>query len=455
MPLKKNDVIELNIESCSLSGSGIGHACDGMAVFVPASAVGDVLSVHILKVKSNYAFGKIEEIIAPSPDREENTCPVFPKCGGCLFRHITYDAELRLKEAQVRENLKRIGHVEIQPDSIIPSKKIDGYRNKAQYPVSLENGTLKIGFFAPRSHRVIDCRSCLLQPESFKVILKVVKKWIIKNNITVFDEKTGEGLLRHIYIRKAERTGEISVSLIINGERINGGDSLVSELLRKVPEIKSVTVNVNREKTNVILGEKLYPIYGGKYITDVLCGLKVRLSPLSFYQVNTDQAETLYNKAAEYAALSGNETVVDLYCGAGTIGLSMAKNAKEIIGVEIVPDAVADAEANAALNGITNARFICADAASAAETLKKEGVAPDVVIVDPPRKGCAPELLKTVADMSPEKFIYISCDSATLARDCDIMRGYGYYPTKIAPVDMFPRTGHVETVCLMSRVEGK
>ncbi len=364
---------------------------------------------------------------------------------------MSYKAELKIKETQVRENFRRIGGIELTPEPIIGAKNTDRYRNKAQYPLEQDGGALKIGFFAPRSHRVIDCRACRLQPNVFAQILGVFDKWITENSIPVYDEASHTGLLRHIFLRQAPSTGEIAVCAVINGGSLKNSDTLVKALTGACPDIKSIVLNINREKTNVILGEKCVTLWGADYITDVLCGLKFRVSPLSFYQVNTAQAERLYQKAGEFAALTGQETVLDLYCGTGTIGLTLAATAKKIIGIETVPQAIEDAKRNADENGIKNAEFICADASQAAAELKARNVSPDVVVLDPPRKGCAPELIETVTAMSPEKIVYISCNSATQARDCKLFASCGYKVTRCAPVDMFPRTGHTEVVCLLER----
>ncbi len=450
MSVRKNDRIELEIKSCTAQGDGVGHY-DGLTIFVANAAVGDVVIAHLLKVKSKIAFAKVEKIIVPSQDRIEVDCPVFSKCGGCTFRHISYEQELEIKQNEVAQTMKRIGHIEIEPQPIIGAKKYNRYRNKAQYPISIENGNLKIGFFAPRSHRVVDCRDCLLQPESFENILETFDKWVTENEINIYDEIAHRGLLRHIYIRQVSG-GDTLVCAVINGDSLPHTDRLIEGLTRNNPKIKGIVLNVNKHKTNVILGKKCVTIWGDGYITDKLCGLKFRISPLSFYQVNSKQTEKLYEKAAEYAALSGNETLFDIYCGIGTIGLILASKAKQVVGIEIVPDAVENAKENAKINGIENARFICSDAAKAAEQLKSEGVFADVVVVDPPRKGCSPELLNTIIEMSPDRLVYISCNPATLARDCAILDNHGYKTSHLTPVDMFPRTGHVETVVLMSRV---
>ena len=446
--MRKNDEIEIEITDMSAEGSGIGRY-DGMAVFVPCTAVGDRVRALVLKVKKTYAFGKLLAVISPSPDRIENDCLSFNRCGGCVYRHISYTSECRIKSGKVYEAVKRIGGVDLKPQEIIGSDTPDRYRNKAQYPVA-QDGTL--GFYAFHSHRIIPCGECALQPEIFGKITAAVTGWIRERGVSVYNEETHKGLLRHIYLRLAEKTGEIMAVAVINGESLPFSDDFVERLLSVCGEnLKSVQLNINREKTNVILGNKCKLLYGEEYITDILCGVKVRLSPLSFYQVNRATAENLYAKAAEYAEPDG-KTVLDLYCGAGTIGLSMAHKAKRIIGAEIVPEAIEDAKYNARLNGIENAEFICADAAKAAKLLNEKDLKPDVIILDPPRKGCSPELIDTVAkDFHPERVVYVSCDPATLARDIKLFSEKGYTLKEYTPVDMFPRTAHVETVALLSQ----
>ncbi len=448
--MKKNDIIQLNIDAMSSLGSGIGRY-EGLAVFVPLSAVGDSLLVRILKVKSNCAFGKIEEILTPSPTRCNSDCTVFSKCGGCVYRHISYEEELKIKQQSVEDAVKRIGKVSLNSQPIVSNGKSSCYRNKAQYPVS-EVG--KVGFFANHSHRIIENTECALQPEEFARICQIFTFWMQTSGNLPYNEQTGKGLVRHLYIRKGEKTGEIMVCLVINGDKVNAAKRLVEDLKEELGEkLGSVVLNINKQKTNVILSDKCVNLYGDGYIYDVLCGVKVRLNPLSFYQVNRDMAELLYSKAAEYAKPEG-KTVLDLYCGAGTIGLSMANAAKNIIGVEIIPEAVEDAKFNAQNNGINNARFICSDAADAAKTLAKENIKPDVIIVDPPRKGCSEELLYTIAkDFAPERLVYVSCDPATLARDINILNGFGYILKEYTPFDLFPRTSHCETVALLIKGE--
>lgn len=451
MALKKNDEIELYIESFASEGSGIGHF-DGMAVFVGGAAAGDTVIAHIIKVKKTYAVGKTVKIIRRSDDRIAPDCEAFPSCGGCAFRHISYDAELKMKRQRVEDAFSRLAKIDIKAEEIIGADSIDGYRNKAEYPVSFDGERLKIGFYAARSHRIIDCGNCRLQPPVFAKIVKIIRIWIAENGISVYDAEKHKGLIRHIYLRQGAVTKEIMVCLVINGDTLPKADRLLENLLI-IPEIKSVVININKDKTNVILGDTSKTVWGEDYIYDILCGVKIRLSPLSFYQVNHAQAEKLYSKAAEFAGLQNTETVLDMYCGAGTIGLSMAERAKKIIGAEIIPEAVEDAKFNAELNGINNAEYYCADAAKASLMLKEKGVLAQVVILDPPRKGCDAELIKTVSGMSPERIVYVSCDPSTLARDCAVFKEFGYEVKRLAAVDMFPRTTHVETVVLMSRVE--
>lgn len=445
--IKNQDVI-LKIDNMSAEGSGVGRY-ENMAVFVPLTAVGDTVKVKIVKLKKTYAYGKLLEIIEPSNSRTEPDCPVFKTCGGCVYRHINYAGQCRIKEQKVYENIKRIGGADIKPQPIISAESPCRYRNKAQYPVS-ENGN--VGFFATHSHRIIESNSCLLQPEIFDKICAVFSDFVRANNISVYSEETGKGLLRHLYLRIAEKTGEIMVCAVINGDSLPKSDVLLENLQNLLGEnLKSFQLNINKKDTNVILGEKCVTLFGQDYITDVLCGVKFRISPLSFYQVNRTMAEKLYDKAAFYADAEG-KNVIDLYCGAGTIGLTLAHKAKSVIGVEIVPEAIADAKINAKINGIENARFICGDAAASAQKLAKENIKADVVILDPPRKGCEESLIKTVANgFAPERVVYVSCDSATLARDIKIFAALGYKLIEYTPVDMFPATSHVETAALLVR----
>ncbi len=443
----KNQEIILGIDSISSSGSGVGRY-EGIAVFVPLSAVGDKLRVKILKVKKTYAFAKIEEILEPAPTRIQPDCDVFSRCGGCVYRHISYQEELRIKQNAVYENIKRIGGVDMQPQPILALSR-ERYRNKAQYPVSQSGG---VGFFAPNSHRIIETDCCCLQPAVFDEICAAFSSFIKEKNISVYCEETHSGLIRHLYLRQGAKTREIMVCAVINGSSLPYEAEFVSRMQSLLGDsLASVLININTEKTNVILGNRCRVLYGREYITDILCDTAFRISPLSFYQVNRTMAELLYKKAGEYAE-ADNKTVIDLYCGAGTIGLSIAKKAKKLIGVEIIPEAVENAKTNAQINGILNAEFICGDAASAAQLLADNGETADVVILDPPRKGCERALLETVAKkISPARLVYISCDSATLARDIAVLRELGYYLEEYTPADLFPATAHTECAALLKR----
>lgn len=454
MTLKKNDLIKLSITSATAEGSGIGRTEDGIAVFVPLSAIGDELEVRILKVKKTYAFGKIEKIIVPAKSRIEADCPYYSKCGGCVWRHITYEEECNIKTQKVIDSAERIGKLEnIKFRPIISCDNIFRYRNKAQFPIGKDkNGNTLIGFYSFHSHRIVDCKDCMLQPEIFAKVIAVTRKFIEKTNADIYDEQSGKGRLRHLYIRMGEVTGELMVCYVVNGNGLKQEDLLISMLKSELPMLKSIIINSNREKTNVILGAKNRTAYGRDYIVDELCGLKFKISPFSFWQVNRRQAEKLYNKAKEYANLNFDEILLDLYCGTGTIGLTMANKCKKLIGVEIVEDAVNDAVENARVNNITNAQFICADAAQAADKLNKKGLKPDVIILDPPRKGCGEELVNTVSKMSPKRIVYVSCDPATLSRDLNYFKDCGYIAKEITPCDMFSRTSHVESVCLIERI---
>ena len=450
MELKKNDIIELEISSMSSEGSGIGRTDEGLAVFVPMSAIGDKLLVRILKVKKTHAFGKIEKILIPSADRIEPSCPVFRLCGGCVYSHITYESEIQIKEKRVADAIKRIGGIITVINPIVGADSSCRYRNKAQIPVGLsDKGEVSMGFFSRHSHRIVDSMDCELQPEAFLTASKVLRKFIEEKNIPVYNEETHTGLIRHLYLRYGEVSGELMLCIIINGDKIPFEDELVSRFCDALPHVKSIILNSNTKKTNVIVGNKFRTVYGKSYITDVLCNLEFKLSPQSFYQVNHNQAEKLYAIAKDYAQLKNSDVIIDLYCGTGTIGLSMAKDCRALIGVEVVSEAIEDAKKNAEQNGITNARFICGDAAKAAAQLESEGVRPDVVILDPPRKGCDSELIRTVSEMSPDRVVYVSCDPATLARDLKLFSELGYETTEVTPVDMFPRTAHVESVALL------
>ena len=445
----KNQIVRISITDITAEGAGVGKY-EGMAVFVPLTAVGDEIDAKIVKVKSNYAYGIVDKIITPSASRITPDCPHFKQCGGCVFRHIDYAAELKIKENRVRQALKRIAKTEIKSGSIIGAVNTNAYRNKAQFPLS---ATYKVGFFAPRSHRIIPVDKCPLLPEEFGRIADCVSKFLKENQIPVYSEETGKGLVRHLYIRKGAVSGEIMVVIVINGDTLPCYEKLITNLKSLLGEnLKSVQINVNKKATNVILGDKNKVLYGGEFITDTLCGIKLRLSPFTFYQVNHEMAEKLYEKVKEYAEPKA-KNIIDLYCGAGSIGLTLCGEAKSVTGVEIIPEAVKDANKNAELNGINNAEFLCGDAKTAAALLKGKGKTAHVVIVDPPRKGCEAKLLHTIAEnFRPERIVYVSCDPGTLARDVKVLLALGYNAEEYTVFDMFPRTGHCEVVVSMSRV---
>ncbi len=433
-------------------GSGVGRV-DGLAVFVPQTAVGDVAEIKIVKVLKNYAYGIVKRLIAPSPDRIMPDCDVFSQCGGCAFRHVRYDAELRIKDGFVRDAFARIGGLSPEFEPILGSAQTNGYRNKAQYPVGLIDGKPVCGFYAKRSHRIVPAVRCALQPKEFEPILSHIMAYVRARHISVYDEKTGKGLLRHICLRMGAYSRQLQIVLVVSKRCDGVFETLAAQLAHSFKDIKSVVLNINAKNTNVIMGSECFTLFGGGTISDTMCGLNINLSPLSFYQVNTRQAEHLYGIAKDYAQLGGGETVLDLYCGTGTIGLGLASHARQIIGVETVEQAVRDAQENARNNGIVNARFICADAAQAAKKLQSEKALPDVVVLDPPRKGCDREVLQTVAGLAPSRIVMISCNPATAARDCAILEQAGYRTVRARAVDLFPRTVHVETVVLMSRVK--
>lgn len=454
--IKKNDSITLKITGVTSEGSGVGRTGEDLVVFVPNAAVGDVLQVHIVKVKKNYAFGKIEQIITPSEHRIQEDCPYFSKCGGCVYRHIAYGEELRLKQQLVTDSLRRIGGLEqVKVNPIIGAKQVNHYRNKAQLPIGVSpDGTPLMGYYAFHSHRIINCNACLLQPDIFTKVMEITREFLAETNQDIYQEETHKGKLRHLYMRYGEKTEELMVCYVVNGNGLQQENILIQRLKSNIPQLKSLIINSNREKTNVILGSKNRTAWGADAITDILCGLRFKISPLSFYQVNRRQAELLYSVAKNYADLKKHEVLLDLYCGTGTIGLTMADQCKTLIGVEVVQQAVENARENAKLNNIKNAEFICSDAADAAKRLHKSGIKPNVVIVDPPRKGCGDELIETIAEMQPERIVYVSCDPATLARDLKRLEEKEYYAKELTPVDMFPRTAHVECVVLMSRKDG-
>lgn len=447
--LKKNEIIRLKIDGITNEGNGVGRY-EGMAVFVPFTALGDEISCKIVKLKKTFAYGIIDEIITPSKERIEPDCSAYKKCGGCSFRHMSYEAELKAKQGFVSDAFERIGKLDIDFDDILGCEEIYHYRNKAQYPVCEKDGKLACGFYSKRSHRVVDNNSCFLQPEIFNEIAGKTVSLLGDKGFTAYDEESGKGVIRHIYIRHGFHTKEIMLC-IVAAHADNRFKHISEEISKQFPEIKSIILNINPNKTNVVLGKKNEVLFGEGYITDIMCGNKVQISPHSFYQINTSQAEKLYGIVKEYADLDGSETLLDLYCGIGTIGFSLVKNVKKLIGVEIVPDAIENAKLNAKLNGISNAEFICGDAGTVANELIKRGETPDIIIADPARKGCDSVSLDAMLKMNSKKIVMVSCNPTTCARDVKYLCDNGYNAVKGQAVDMFPRTGHVECVVLLSR----
>lgn len=449
--MNKNDIVTLEITALTSEGSGIARY-NGMAVFVPLTAAGDVIEARILKVHKTYAYAKIERIITPSQDREKNDCLAFGKCGGCVFRHISYSAELRAKEQVVRDAFERLGGMDLSRVEFLPiaaSEDSERYRNKLQMPLGKTDSGIISGFYSERSHRIVPIEDCKLQPKIFSEIVTFIKKRAAELKISVYNEEKNEGVLRHIYLRRGHYSGGICAVLVAR-RKVPEFQRLSRELVEKFPEITGVVLNLNPDKTNVILGEREITLIGNPEISDRMCGVNVEISPKSFYQVNTPAAENLYRKAAEFAE-PGGKTVLDLYCGAGTIGLSMAHGAEKIIGAEIVPEAVENAWKNALLSGIDNAEFIAADAAEASAMFAERGLSPDVIVLDPPRKGCGESVLTECVKMNPERIVMISCNPATAARDCKFLAENGYSLCAVQPFDLFPRTRHVECVTLLSR----
>ncbi|PWT26395.1 23S rRNA (uracil(1939)-C(5))-methyltransferase RlmD [Butyrivibrio fibrisolvens] len=469
---KKDDLLTVEITDIGNDGEGIGKI-DGYTLFIKDAVIGDKVKTKIMKAKKNYAYAHLEEVITPSKDRVKPRCPIARQCGGCQIQNMSYESQLRFKQSKVRNNIVRLGGFdEKEIDSIMePIIGMDDpfkYRNKAQFPVGKDkNGKVVTGFYAGHSHNIIPNTDCIIGVPDNKEILEIIIAHMEKNHIEPYDEVTGKGLVRHILIRKGFVSGQLMVCLVINYKNKNNTESIYiknqDELISKLSSIDgmtSISVSINIEKTNVIMGTEIHTIWGQDTIKDTLCGLEFNISPLSFYQVNPVQTEKLYGQAIEYAGLTGNETVWDLYCGIGTITLSMSKKAKQVYGVEIIPQAIDDANDNAARNNISNAKFYVGKAEEVLpDFYEKESekdsssnaLHPDVIVVDPPRKGCDQMCLDTMLKMAPNRIVYVSCDSATLARDLRILCDGGYKLEHVRPCDMFPMSVHVETVCLLSK----
>ena len=442
--LKKNDIVTLTIEDYTGEGLGVARL-DGRVVFVRRGIRGEQCEARIEKVLKNIAYARVVSVAEPSEHRREPDCPYYGRCGGCDFRHMDYAEELEAKRRKVHNAVVRLGGSSVQVEAVLGAEHPTRYRNKVQYPISRDGA---VGFYRAHSHDVTDIPVCLLQMEPAEQAAEVLRQWMRRYDVPGYDEQTGEGLMRHLYVR-CNAKGESLICLMVNGGRLPHERELVERLREGVPGIRGVVLGVNRRKDNVILADRYRTLWGEDVLEDVLCGLTFRLSVPSFYQVNRDQAEVLYGKALEYAELTGKETVLDLYCGAGTITLVMAKQAGRAIGAEIVPEAIADAEENRRRNGVENAEFFCGDASAVAAKLANEGLRPDVITVDPPRKGLAEDVIDAIVRMAPQRVVYVSCDPATLGRDIRRFAELGYTVQRVSAVDLFPGTQHVESVALM------
>ena len=449
--LTLNKTCTMEITGMSSDGEGVGRI-ENEVVFVPGAIVGETCRVNIVNIGKTCAHGVLVSVETPSPHRIEPDCPCFEACGGCDFRHMDYAQELEIKRQRVFDALTRIGGAEVENLPITGSDCVDGYRNKVQYPVQMQNGRPTAGFYTARTHRVTPIEHCRLQPYCADRIRAAVLSWMTQYNIRAYDEAEHTGYIRHIYIRFGTVSGQIMVCIVANCENLPKKKQLVSALLQAEPHITTVTVSYNQKRGNTVLGERFESIFGDGTIEDTLCGLVFRLSPAAFYQVNHDQAERLYAKALEFASLDGTQTVLDLYCGTGTITLCLAKNSRKAVGVEIVAPAIEDAKQNAARNGVENAEFYCMDAGEAAKKFAACGERPDVIVVDPPRKGVSREVIEAIEKMAPQRVVYVSCDPATLARDVKLLGEGSYRFERAEAFDLFPRCAHVESVVLLSKV---
>ena len=454
MELKKNDILTVTIQDLGSEGEGIAKV-EGYPIFIKDAVPNDVVKIKIIKAKKTYGYGRVEEIIEPSKDRVEPKCPVARQCGGCSLQHYSYEKQLEYKQNKVKNCLERIGGlvgIEGKMEPILGMEEPWYYRNKAQFPVGKnKDGKIVTGFYAGRTHSIIDNTHCYIQAKINETILEIIKEFLQEYQIAPYEEESHQGLVRHILTRVGFVTGEIMVCLVLNGEVLPNADKLIERLI-KIDGMKSISINSNKEKTNKILGNKVITLWGSDTITDYIGDVKYQISPLSFYQVNPIQTKVLYKKALEYAQLKGEETVWDLYCGIGTISLFLAQKAKQVYGVEIIPEAIEDARKNAKLNGMDNVEFFVGKAEDVLpEQYEKNKVYADVIVVDPPRKGCDETLLNTMVTMQPKRIVYVSCDPATLARDLKILCASGYEVEKVQVVDQFGHTAHVETVCLLSK----
>lgn len=449
--LKKNEIFEAEIEGYTSEGSGVCRI-GGRAVFAPRTIKGEVWKIRIVKVTKTAVYGRAEEAVKLSPQRRESECADFKRCGGCTLWHLSYEEELSFKLQKVNDALKRIGGQMVEAKSIIGSDCVTHYRNKGIYAVRKAGDKCRAGFFAARTHELIPVANCLIQNELTDRVKESVLNFMEDKKIPAYDEKSGEGAIRHVYVRCAVNTAD-AVACIVSARGLHEHTSALVETLRRdCPELSGIVLNINKTRGNTVLAGEFYTLWGSEIMRDSLGGISYEISPQAFYQINPPQAEKLYEKALEYAAPSEQSTVLDMYCGAGTISLYLAKKAGKVIGAEIIPEAIENAKKNAENNGIENAEFICADASEAAESFLKNGVQPEVIVTDPPRKGMSEEAIKAICGMKPERVVYVSCNPATLARDIAVFNGYGYELREATAVDMFPRTVHVESVVLLSKV---
>lgn len=449
--IKENGRYTVEIAGMTHEGQGVGRI-NNFTVFIDGAVPGETVKIKITTLKKSYAVGKLIKILKHSPERTTPFCAIFPRCGGCSLQHMNYESQLRFKTDTVRENIKRIGKLQnVLIHETIGMDNAFNYRNKSQFPVGIKEKKPVLGFYSGRSHEIIESDKCGIQHETSDKVRDIVRQFIKDNNISVYDEAAGKGLVRHVMTRVGYKTGEVMAVIVINGEDLPFKETLVKSLTSNISGIKSVVLNINTRKTNIILGERNKTIYGSDTITDYIGRFKFIISPLSFFQVNPVQTEVLYNKALEYADLKGEETVFDLYCGIGTITLFLSDKAKKVYGVEVVEDAIQDARKNAEINNVSNVEFIVGEAEKVIPEIYSKGVRADVVVVDPPRKGCDEALLKTLADMEPRRIVYVSCNPSTLARDLGYLSKNGFRVVEIQPVDMFPHTAHVESIILLQR----
>lgn len=450
-PVQKNDQLTVYIEDLTHDGAGVAKV-DGYPLFIAGGLPDETVEVHVLKTLKNYGFAKLKNIVEPSPFRVEAPCPVFYECGGCQLQHMTYEGQLAWKESMVRNVLKRIGKIDAPVLPVMGMDKPWEYRNKSQIPFGLENGQVIAGFYQSKSHRIADTNTCLIQTDEADRLLRAVKENALKLDLIPYNEETKKGQLRHLVVRKGRATGEVMVVLVTKHTKLAKQDAII-EFIREVePNVKSIVHNVNNKNTNVIFGNETNVLWGKPVIEDLIGDIRFEISARSFYQVNPEQTEVLYKQALDYAQLTGDETVIDAYCGIGTISLFLAQKAKQVLGVEIVPQAIEDAKRNAELNGITNTYFEAGPAEEVIPKWYKEGKQADVLVVDPPRKGCDEALLATIIEQRPKRVVYVSCNPATLARDLRILEDGGYKTKEVQPVDMFPQSTHCEAVAWLELV---